>query len=52
MDDEHNDVLLESNNANVADSVNVVEGLTFGGGVVNVLEVGMLFKDKNDMYEF
>lgn len=52
MLDEHDDVLVESNNENVMESVNVVECETSKGGDLNVHEVGILFKDEKEMYEF
>lgn len=52
MLDEHDDVLVESNNENVMESVNVVECEPSKGGDLNVHELGILFKDEKEMYEF
>ncbi|XP_022877014.1 protein FAR1-RELATED SEQUENCE 5-like [Olea europaea var. sylvestris] len=50
--DKQDDVLVQSNNVELLESGNVVEGVTSGGDGVIVPEVGMLFKSEVDMYDF
>ncbi|XP_022889105.1 protein FAR1-RELATED SEQUENCE 5-like [Olea europaea var. sylvestris] len=50
--DELVDVLMESDTENITEFVNVVEDEISGGDGLQVLEVGMLFKHEEDIYNF
>ncbi|XP_022866174.1 protein FAR1-RELATED SEQUENCE 5-like, partial [Olea europaea var. sylvestris] len=52
VQDKQDDVLVQSDNVELLESVNVVEGVTSSGDGVIVPEVGMLFKSEVDMYDF
>ncbi|XP_022899528.1 protein FAR-RED IMPAIRED RESPONSE 1-like [Olea europaea var. sylvestris] len=51
-DDKDDDALEPSENENVTESMNEVEGETSRGDGIIIPEVGMLFKAKQDMYYF
>ncbi|XP_022846232.1 protein FAR1-RELATED SEQUENCE 4-like [Olea europaea var. sylvestris] len=52
VQDKDANVVVQSGNEKLTESVNVVEGVTAGGDVIIAPEVGMLFKSKVDTYDF
>ncbi|XP_022845345.1 protein FAR1-RELATED SEQUENCE 5-like [Olea europaea var. sylvestris] len=52
VQNEHVDVTIESDNENITDSINIVEGVTSVRDGVIVPAVGMEFKDVTEMFDF
>lgn len=52
VQDKDDNVVVQSGNEKLTESVNVVEGVTAREDVIIAPEVGMLFKSKVDMYDF